>query len=343
MEKILIAYPADGRQTAASIQAQIKSKGYKSTLGAVKSDLEKSQPLFVIAVITAQANSDEALISLLDECGRRNINVVLFVTEGLGKSLTSNFYMDEHVWIDSVGRSISDSMGDLVDCLKLNSDILSAKAEKKSEATKRAGQAGAKPQQAKNSSAKSGGSEPSSKEKLFKNIIYICLAVIAVLLFVLMKGGMKQTNREAANQQANVSGANGGNPNITIQLDQNLRKSESALVGSWVMTDYSDNQFKATREDSLMQQQLVNQILNKAQLVFKADKTFQRLGFSVQTETGSWEYDPQSRYLKLQPTGVNQYDVVQVQDVSSSTLVIVVQENVEQGKVLTKMTFTKIM
>ncbi|MCQ2251005.1 MAG: hypothetical protein MJZ66_07835 [Bacteroidales bacterium] len=340
MEKILIAYSPDGKQIAGNIQTQIKAKGYKSTLGALGSEIRKSQPLFVVAVITADSNSDEALISLLDECEKLCITVVPFVSASLGKSLMANFYLDEHVWIDNVDRPVNDSIGDLIDCLKLNSDVLARKAEKKSDTTRKAAANPAKsqPQQTK-TSGKNAAASSAKNDSLYKNLFYICLAVIGVMLFVLIKGGISQTNREAANQQANI----GGNPsNVKIQLDQNLRKSESALVGRWAMSDYVDNQFHANGEDSLMQKQMVAQLLDRAQLLFKADKTFQRFGFSSNPESGSWEYDPQSKYLKLQPADKNQYDVVQIQDVTPTTLVIVVQENVESNRILTKMTFTKI-
>jgi len=343
LEKILIAYSPQGKQTAGGIQTALKGKGYKSTLGATRQELAKSQPAFVIAVIAEDSNTDAQLIELMDECGARNINVVPYLTADLGKSLTANFYLDEHVWIDAVGQSPKNATDDLIDCIKNNAAILGAKSEKKSDTTRKAA---AKTANAADKSGAAKGNakaaQPSDREKLFKNLFYICLAVIAVMLFVLISGGAKQTNREAQNQKANQGVANGGNPNVTIQLDQNLRKSESALVGRWVMSDYNDNQFRANKQDSLNVQQMVNQIIGKGQLLFKADKSFQRIGFSENPETGQWEYDPQSKYLKLQPTGVNQYDVVQVQEVSATTLVIVVQENVDSNRILTKMTFTRI-
>ena len=108
------------------------------------------------------------------------------------------------------------------------------------------------------------------------------------------------------------------------------------------MTDYSDNQFRATREDSLRLQELITSLISRVSLTFNADKTFSRTGYTDTPESGTWEYDPQSKYLKLKPTNVNQYDIVQIQEVTPSRLIIVVTEKVENNSIITKLIFTKV-
>lgn len=342
MENILISSSPAGNANAAKIQAALSKKGY-SVILAERQNYRNTDFKLAVMVIAADSETDASQIAVLDYCAQKEINVLPFVSEKMPETLSAHFFLDEHVWIDNIGRSIDASIGDLTDCLSLNFGVLSQKATKKKNAQQ--SQLSKKSNVADPVAAKAGKNKKQQQAvnsgNLFKNLFYMSLAVIAVLLVILLSGGASQQNREANNQQANISNSKGAS-NITIQLDNNLRNSEKALVGRWTMVDYSDNQYRATREDSLNLQEMVNALLNRAQLVFDANKNFQRIGFAPEPETGRWEYSPDSKYLKLQPTGVNQYDVVQIQEVNNDKMVLVVQENVESNKILTKMTFKKI-
>ena len=67
-----------------------------------------------------------------------------------------------------------------------------------------------------------------------------------------------------------------------------------------------------------------------------------RTGYTDTPEQGSWEYDPQSKYLKLKPANVNQYDIVQIQEITPTQLIIVVTEKVDNNSIITKLIFTKV-
>lgn len=340
MEKILITYSGSGKDVATKVQETIKKAGFKSTVGASLPDDDNALPEVVIAIITNDACNDTDMADLLQQCEQKNINVVPFVTEALPRNILSDFFLDEHVWIDGALQPQNTALADLADLLKRNFKELTKPAtKKKADFGKRP--AAASPTPSSKNSAKTDNAQLSGKGKLYQNLFYVSIAVILVMLFILINGGVKQENREASIQQANYQNAL-GKSDIKIELSQDLKKSETALVGHWRMSDYFDNQFRATHADSVNLQQLVDALINRAQLQFNADKTFSRMGFAEQTETGTWEYDPQSKYLKLKPTGVNQYDVVQIQEVNATQLILVVTETVEKKQVITKMIFTKI-
>lgn len=336
MEKIIIAYSPEGKPTAIKIQESIKKAGFPSKLGAISTNEDDEQPEVAIAVISADSADNAELMATLDGCAAKNINVVPFVTTTLPKNIFSNCFLDEHVWIDGASQPLNTALGDLSDLLKRNyKEIAKPATKRKSDFGKRPAAA------ASSANEKTTSSEPSKNEKLYKTLFYLSIAVIAVMLFILIGGGMKQENREALTQQANYQNAL-GNSNIKIELSSELKKSESALVGHWKMSDYSDNQFRATHEDSVALQTTIDDFISRVQLVFKADKTFTRIGFSADIESGTWEYDPQSKYLKLKPTNVNQYDIVQIQEVTPTQLILVVSEKVNNDAIITKLTFTKI-
>ena len=337
MEKILITYSREGRDTAGKVQEAIKKAGFRSTLGAVFLDENGETPEVVVAVITDDSTNDPGMADILRQCSEKNINVVPYVAVNLPKNILTDFFLDEHVWIDGASQNQGAALGDLTDLLKRNFKELAKPA------TKKKSDFGKKPTATTAPAAKKGGqpAPPSEKEKLYKNLLFVSAAVIAVMLFILIGGGIKQENREASNQQANFQNAQ-GKSNIKIELSTDLKKSETVLVGEWRMTEYIDNQFRPTHEDSVNIQQLIDALVGRAQLIFNSDKTFTRIGFQEQPENGTWEYDPQSKYLKLKPTDVNQYDIVQIQELSSSKLIIAVPETVDNKQVITKVVFSKV-
>ena len=338
MERILITYSHDGKDAANKVQETLRKAGFRSTVGALWIDENGATPEAVIAVITNDSLNDADMAGLLHECEQRYISVVPFVAETLPKNILTDFFLDEHVWIDGAAQPLNTALADLGDLFKRNYKELSKPAtKKKDEYGKKQAAATAK---ADSNKATPKAQEPSEKEKLYRNLFIVSLAVIAVILFILVNGGTKQENREALTQQANYQNSL-GKSNIQIELSSELKNSERALVGYWIMSDYLDNQYRATREDSLRLQESLKSLIGVVSLRFNADKTFSRTGYSEQPETGTWEYDPQSKIIKLKPTGVNQYDNVQIQEVTDTKLIIVVTEKVDNNSIITKLIFTK--
>lgn len=337
MERILITYSHDGKDAANKVQETLRKAGFRSTVGALWIDENGATPEAVIAVITNDSLNDADMAGLLHECEQRYITVVPFVAETLPKNILTDFFLDEHVWIDGAAQPLNTALADLGDLFKRNYKELSKPATKKKDEY---GKKQAAPAKAAANKATPKAQEPSEKEKLYRNLFIVSLAVIAVILFILVNGGTKQENREALTQQANYQNSL-GKSNIQIELSSELKNSERALVGYWIMSDYLDNQYRATREDSLRLQESLKSLIGVVSLRFKADKTFSRTGYSEQPETGTWEYDPQSKIIKLKPTGVNQYDNVQIQEVTDTKLIIVVTEKVDNNSIITKLIFTK--
>lgn len=335
MEKILITYSPQGKDIASKIQLNLKKEGYSCTLGAPRVDVDKKLPDLVIAVFASDSESDSNMIKVLGGCSERNISVVPFVSCDMAKTVSQNYFLDEHVWIDNNSGNFEESVSNLVDLLKNNYSELSKRTPKKVQENKQSNNKKTKETASNNSS------DLDNKVKLYKNLLYLFGAIIIVLVFILINGGLNQTNREADNYRANSAAGNGVNNIAKIQLSDDLKGSEKVLVGTWKMSNYSDNRYRATRQDSLELQALVNALISRAQLVFNPDKTFRRIGFSDTDETGVWEYDPSAKYLKLQPTNVNQYDVVQIQELNDNRLIIVVQEKVDGKDVFTQISFTK--
>ncbi len=336
MEKILIQYPKSALSLAQDIQSHIRKAGFASTLGCTRIGGDKNPPSVIIAVINSDAIADPQMVSVLDEASQKRINVVPYVCSKLQPSITANFFLDEHVWIDAVDQQQRAALDDLADCLKNNLAILSRKASKKTDAPNPKPANGGKNDKSKTPAGDNGG--------IYKKLFFVALSVVVLLSLMLVAGGGNMTNREASNQMANLSNSK-NNGNVQVQLSQSLRRSEEQLVGTWVASGYTDNRFRANRQDSLEHQQLVDYLLSgNAKMIINSNKTFSRLGFSGDgnPETGEWEYDSQSKYLKLKPTGVNQYDVVQIQDITDDKMVFVVQEKYENANIITKITFTKI-
>ena len=343
MEKILISCSPLGKEISRKLFIAVKRKGFSVSEGLLEKVKNDNLPDMVVVVLTKDSEDNNPLRLTIHTCTEKGITVVPFVAFDMeNKTLSQDYFLDEHHWIDGFNSSIDEGCESLLDMLQLNYGYLSKRETKKTELLKQQSNIKNKNQSQKVSKS---ADVDLKKIQLLKNILCVCAAVIVVLLFILVNGGLKQTNREADNYRANSALSNSSSSanaqDVKIQLSSQLKNSEQNFVGRWKMTDYSDNQFRRTRQDSLDLQQLVNTLISRAELVFNADKTFSRIGFSNSVETGVWEYDPQARYLKLQPTGGNQYDVVQIQEIDQSKLIIVVQEKLDSGEVFTKLTFQK--
>jgi len=322
LEKILIQYAPDGKSVAEKLRQILMQHNFAVSSGANSLD-DNDLPEVVIAVFSAKADTTPAFINILDTCQEKDVTVVPFVMSNMDKTATQRYFLNDHVWIDNTETVFSSAAEDLVDLLTKNyADLADRKRAKKERESKKQRRAA--------SSSKTVAKSGSEKETMYKNICYMLGAVVLILLGILMfqpRGDDKSSTNKSLNQ---------------VDRNVDIRSFENPLVGSWQMSSYVDNQFRATRQDSIEHQQLVDALVSSAKLVFTSDRRFTRSGFSETPEKGYWEYDPSSHYLKLQPEDSESFDQVQLQELSDTRMIIVVNEKVDNLDIITKMIFTKV-
>ena len=326
MEKILIQFAPDGKATAEKVAQILKIHNFAVTTG-VNSLSEKELPELVIAIFSPKADTNSTFINVLDVCQEKDVTVVPFVTSNMDSTATQRYFLNDHVWIDNSETVFSSAAEDLIDLLTKNyGDLADRKRLKKEKEQKKQRRAS---NVAKSTNTKAAAGD-GSKETLYKNICFMLGAVVVILLAIIMLQP-KSSDPGAQNKSLNA-----------VDLKANIRTSENPLIGTWKITAYVDNQFRATREDSINAQAAIQDLLNVGQLQFTADRKFVRTGFTETPERGYWEYDPSSHYLKMQPEGDTKFDQVQLQELNDQKMIIVVSEKVENLDIITKLTFTKV-
>ena len=131
MERILITYSHDGKDAANKVQETLRKAGFKSTLGAIWVDENGATPDAVIAVVTNDSINDSEMADLLRQCEQKCITVVPFVAETLPKNILTDFFLDEHVWIDGASQPFNTALSDISDLFKRNYKELAKPATKK--------------------------------------------------------------------------------------------------------------------------------------------------------------------------------------------------------------------
>ena len=287
MEKILIQFAPDGKATAEKVAQILKIHNFPVTTG-VNSLSEKELPELVIAIFSPKADTNSTFINVLDVCQEKDVTVVPFVTSNMDSTATQRYFLNDHVWIDNSETVFSSAAEDLIDLLTKNYGDLADRKRLKKEKEQKKQRRAANVAKSNNTKAAAGDG---SKETLYKNICYMLGAVVVILLAVIMF-------------RPNASDPGAQNKSLNaVDLKANIRTSENPLIGTWKITAYVDNQFRATREDSINAQAAIQDLLNVGQLQFTADRKFVRTGFTETPERGYWEYDPSSHYLKMQPEG----------------------------------------
>ena len=323
--KILVVSASDAKKQASKIISKLRDNQFDST--AETSDLPQTG--VVVIILSKNIDTDASAIKVLDYCDKNQVAVIPFVSSKQDKSLFGQYFLNNHLWIDNIEVPLDDSVDDLLDLLKNNFGILVTKGGKKVDKL-----ASQKETLKKSLKAKSTQSSQNIDNQKWKILSILFGIIICILLFVVISGENK------SNQQLQASTSNG--QQLPVQsLSTTLKQSENNFVGHWVMSEYYDNQYRPTREDSLQLQQSVSMMIGNCQMIFNKDKTFSRIGFSAQVEKGTWEYDPSGAYLKLLPAGSGQPDYVQIQEVTADKLIIVVNEKIENSDIITKITFKR--
>jgi len=315
MKDIVICYLPNQKTFANNLSKTLLENGYKASTEFKELIDTKSFPYLVLLPLSNESILEANLIKILDLLEKNGVPVIPLCLEEISKNIFSDYFLNGHTWVDFVDAK--EGHLDLLDLLNKNFADLKTSKEPKQKDRKKI---------VRNQKKQSQSSDR------FKIPFFVCLIAFLVCLIAL-------ANNFSNNPTSNTSpGAN--NPNLT-KLSLDLKKSENPLVGTWVLNDYFDNNYRATKQDSINYQNLVKEVIGKAKLKFFDNKTFTREGFSQYLEQGSWQYDPSTKYLKLQSISNEHIDIVQVQSVDENYLIIVVGEKANGNDIITKLTFKK--
>jgi hypothetical protein len=110
------------------------------------------------------------------------------------------------------------------------------------------------------------------------------------------------------------------------------------IVGKWSVSDYYDSSIKPDQDSVILP---IEMLKKNGRLIFNADGSFERRGFSPEPQIGKWELNAESKILFLTPDGSTRKEIVNLDKLTESELVIAANETIGNQKVNTRITFTK--
>jgi len=164
-------------------------------------------------------------------------------------------------------------------------------------------------------SPKKGGTQKSTggQTNSSKSAIYIIIAILAVVIGYFVYDSFSE------NEQNEI------------------------LVGQWHLTNYHDNLRRSPQDSADFVTRVIPTIKRNALLIFNADHTFERRGFTPEPQIGKWSLSDDGTILSLEPHGAKaNSDKLKLEGLSENSFTIVVDEIMpDSARVNTRLTFGK--
>ncbi len=149
-------------------------------------------------------------------------------------------------------------------------------------------------------------------------------------------------------ENQNVTTDNSVIPSSTKNLNIGVYKApEDApeIAGTWRIIDYRDSR-RMTPEERQLTEQNVALLKKNAIVIFRADGSFMRAGFTPKPQNGKWVFDERKLEVSLIPDGTNRAEKISLLQKPDSIMTIVVNEQAAKAgggfeQVTTQITFKK--
>ncbi len=273
-----------------------------------------SSKVFVL-VLSENARNSPEVIRQLKIASENGIPILPFKITSIREDLGIAFLLQELEWVDAFGDGF-DTAFDL---------LLEIYAEKTN------GEPPVKRQQ----------KAAERKEPMSKQVKYTLAAIGGVLLILIIWYFSQTPEKETESTTSNLTGTTTN----TSTLPYKAPEGSEPIMGTWRIIDYEDSR-TMTPEERAETEKNIELLKKSASVIFKADGTFIRTGFTEKPQIGKWEFDAKKLIINLIPDGSNRPEQVSIVAPPDSTFTIVVNEKAptptgQLEDVTTKITFRK--
>ncbi len=321
MKEIFISYVKEDKAFARKLVSKLESDGYSCWISPrdINDNTNKTNEIkeavvnceaFLLVLSKFSENSNELteqIISAADE----GVSVVPIKIGGISKSLPMQYFLHTLEWVDVYGDGFNDAYDillEIIEEISEGSDVKIPVGERKRKAEK-------------------------TELKLNKNqVIGIIVAIVIVIsgIYFFNSGNEEEDNKDNNTEftQDNI-------------INTNLSESDKKLVGNWRIVDYQDDR----NISDLEKNEILNALKQKGLLIFSSNKTFQRIGFSPQTETGTWQFNEAEKKIFLKSN--NKTGSMNLSSFTENRMTMIVVEQIQHevtkklSTVTTKITFQK--
>lgn len=318
MNKIFVSYDKAEKKQAKTLVSKLESNGIKCWIAPrdvqsldSKEEIEQAiQESDIFLLLLSETSEQSIEVSKqLEKAQEVGLHVIPFKTSKLPKTLSMSYMLNSLEWVDA----FEDGFDEAYDVLLEIISELSGEVKVKTNQT--------------GISNKQNAETPVAN----KNMLIIGL-VVAVLII----GGFmyfKYSGDSTGDDIENVG-------------EETVLNSEDAVVGSWRVFDYEDSRVKSPEEEKVNKQN-VEFLKKNVLIVFNADNSFERYGYTTNVQKGNWEYSPTEKKIFLIPLGINKKEEMNIVKLTSKFMTMIVVENIKDEvsgkteKVTTKITFQK--
>ncbi len=318
MKEVYICYSKENKSIAIRLTTMLESKGF--SCWTAPRDIEnienehRAKPQAIAAakvflmILSKSSNVSKEVADELDIALENGKSVIPFKIETIPDSVTMRYFLNTLDWIDALDSNFDDA-----------SDVLIEVIQEKT---------GETPNLPVSKQKKSNTAANSTNNKYYIGALVVIFVVLG--LWYVFSGGNTSSNNTRTNPESTTISSN-----------------DKDLVGSWKIINYEDSRKISAAERESMDKS-INTLMQSALVVFKADKSFQRIGFTPQPQNGLWEFDFKEKKIYLTPIGTNRKEAINLLSFNDKRMVIVVVEQVNdnaggQEVVTTKITMQKQM
>lgn len=323
MKEIFISYVKEDKTFARKLVSKLESGGYSCWISPrdIKDNTKKPEEtkkavenceIFLLVLSKFSENSNE-LTRQINIAADEAIDIIPVKIGEISKSLTNEYFLHTLEWVDVYGDGFEDAYDillEIVEEISEDSDTRIPVGEKKRKDEK-------------------------SEVKLKKNqIIGIVVAVVIVISGIYIFN-QRNNDKDSENTDNNTEIIQNNTANV------NLSESDKKLVGSWRIINYQDSRNIPDSE----KQNILNNLKQNGLLIFNNNKTFQRIGFRKDRETGKWQFNETEKKILLKSN--NKTGAMNLSSFTGTQMTMVVVEQVQDAvtkkltTVTTKITFQK--
>lgn len=298
---ISILFESSNRNIAKIIADNLKKNNFLVNTKNISDVFKENNIEAVVLVFSKKTDSSEQIIKEYNFALENQISVIPFFITKPENTLTHNFFVNSHDWINAYDTNTNDAANDLVTLLN---EIISAE-HKVVPSSKNINKTG---------SNKLNKTNKKSKQKII--IIIVSLIFVLIIAYLIYDNLSSKTNT-----------------NNTEQIIPIKNNSSQQLIGDWKMADYQDNVPRSGKNLIDFQNTLLT-LKKNFLLKIKEDGTFEKYGFS-QPEKGDWQYDPQNKIIYMWPPNAKGKDLLKVEKLTEDTLIFSIASKVDSLNVIT--------
>ncbi len=322
MKDIFICHAKDDKKSARALATKLENEKQISCIVSATEHPEKEPDMDVkvfVLILSEAARHSTDVMRLVNIALDKEIPIIPFKTAPVREDLGTSFMLHQLEWVDAH----SDGFDTAVDLLvEIYSEHTNGEAPVKKVAKQ-----------------KKSESQPMSKQTKY-TLIAVGIALMVVMLWYFTSDKTKDENTTAQNNVAQTT------TNTTQTITPYIAPEGSEpIIGTWKVIDYQDSR-RMTPEEEAATQVNIEALKTNALVIFRADGTFARTGFTKQPQTGRWQFDKEKLLISLTPDGSSRPEQVNIMKAPDSTFTIIVNEKATTPSggledVTTKITFGK--